>query len=99
MTTNAEMKLAGNVLDELMGLVLETPGVDTKIVRAVEKRFTQLQEGMIYLLFSKPSDWTDEDEIYSLIVEQEDPDWVPELYAKLAALRTLSFEIVEGHAS
>jgi hypothetical protein len=99
-------KLAGNVLDTLMGLTLDTPGAGEKIAKAVEKRFTELQGTQIYIAFIKDSDWWDsggdngdEHERYSLVVEPADANRVSGLYTKLAALRTLGFGIVDGHAS
>lgn len=97
MTT--EMQLAGNVLDELMELALDTPGAETKIVQAVEKRFDVLSEAQVYLLLEKDSDWSDTADCCSLVVDQDDSDRVRVLYAKLAALRALGFETVAGHAS
>ena len=97
--TKTGMQLAGNVLDELLGLSLDAPGADDKIVQAVEKRFDELVDGWVYLVFEQESDWLDKADFYSLEVRQDDANWVRDLYTKLAALRTLGFGTVEAHAS
>lgn len=97
--TKTGMQLAGNVLDELLGLALDTPGADDKIVQTVEKRFEGLLDGQVYLAFETQSEWSDKEDFYSLVVWQDDANRIKNLHAKLAALRTLGFGTLEGHAS
>jgi pyruvate dehydrogenase complex dehydrogenase (E1) component len=98
------MKLADSILDELVGLHLDEPGADDKIVQAVEKRFSEMEWCTIYLMFEKENAaaglLADEDaqEQYTLEIVQDNYD-VSKLRADLAALRQLHFAIIGDHGS
>jgi hypothetical protein len=102
--TTAGMQLAGNVLDALLGQDLTASDADDKIMQCITKRFSEISNAAIYLVFERQADnwpFKDEDEnteTCTLQIWQENFD-VDVLRKDLAALRQLGFHVIDAHAS
>ncbi|SRR5258708_25512157 len=98
MATKPKMKLAGNVLDELLGLPFMAPGADDKIVKCVTKRIAET-DNLVLLTFTKVAGGQQEDDVLEHVTLEILPEDLDELVAQLNALHTLGFCEISQHGS